>query len=1168
MGRRCSHRLLLLAAAVLVLLLSAGREVGADELTLPGYVILWSPQGPVAVDRETEITASELGIVWAEELLAALLEGPTEEEAELGLHTAIPQGTTMAEVLEAPEGTLIIRLEMPLDALPDLNHDSFEIIVNQLGTTLRPLDWRDLRIKIRGPEGTFVPLADFLPEVVVPRKEPVPGLPEPLALEAQQAPLPGQGQPTGALSGKNVYVSAGHGWWWRHDRWRTQRPPYPNHPSYPGPIIEDHKTAEAVNQYLIQYLWNAGATVWPTRERGMNPAEMIVVNDALAPGTGYTETGHWVTTSETGTGYRGTSYRWAETVNAPPTATATWRATVPADGRYPVYVWYRPGTNRPQQAQYLIHHAGGESTVHLDQRTHGNTWHYLGTYGFLAGQEATVTLTNQSSDAGKAVIADSVRFGGGTFDDLGGIVTGASHAPNKPWWEMGSYYYTQNLGMPPANNDIVARPVYARWEHWGTGDDAVFVSWHTNGWSGWNETIRGTETYAHNGLGKPRTEGSLELRNAIHSQLVHDIRVGWDPHWVDRGAKLANLGELRELWDPNPSARMPGALIEVAFHDHPQDADALKDPQFNMLAARAVYKGIVGYFEQRDGVALPVLPEPPTGLRVQNAGDGAVRVAWEPSPTDSQGLLGDPPTGYRVYTSPNGIGWSDGQLVTGGTSVTLSGLPEGELIYVRVTAINQGGESFATETLAARVGDLVPVLIVNGFTRLDNTSLVGDHDPVEGYNERMLLDQMNRYDYVIQHAEVIPYPFDSAGNGAVKDGLISLDGYQLVVWILGQESYRDGAMSKSEQALLREHLDGGGALFISGSEIAWTLDNLGDADDRDFFRQYLRAAFVGNGTDTWQVAPVSGSIFDGLGSFRFDTPGMYLPRHPDQVGVSAGSTEALRYEGGRGGTAAIQYADGCERVVTFGFPFETIRPESRAAVMERVLDYLGACLYLPPQVTITTPTDGSAHNRVPAFEVSVQDHGRGLAGVEVQIQRLHDGLIWTGEDWGSDSERWLEANKAEEAARWFYHLPDMGRMADGNYTLRARARAADATLSADAAKVEIIVDTQPPPTPAGLIRPVEEVELKALRVELHWETVDQDGGSRIGYQVEVNGHIHAAPDSPHAVWLRGSGPHEWRVQAVDQAGNESGWTSKATFYLDQSHLMDLWLPIILREFDR
>jgi N-acetylmuramoyl-L-alanine amidase len=1160
MKTRMGRRLLLLSFHIaLTLLLAGGGHLAADQPHPPTQIFLWSSQGPVPVERATDITASAADSARPQQLLQELLEGPTAQERERGLVTAIPEGTTLADLVTDPDRTATVRLEMPVTALDDLSHESFEIIVNQVGDTLRCLDWRELRIQVRSPQNNFVPLADFLPEIPISRKQTVSGGVSIAAADAGQAPSQGQGQPAGALSGKTVYVSAGHGWEWAYDgrcgyvRWKTQRPPYPSYSSYEGPIIEDHNNAEAVNQYLLQYLWNAGAMVWPTRERDMNTAEVIVDNDALAPGMEYSETGSWSTTGAVGTGHDGTQYRWTNTVAGGPTATATWRASLPADGRYAVYAWYRPGSNRAQQAHYVVHHAGGDTTVIVDQRKHGDTWYYLGTYGFLADQKARVTVTNQSNAAGQAVIADAVRFGGGSFTELTGIATAAEYPPDKPWWEIAAFYYTQKMGMEPAYGDVTARPCYARWEHAGTGDDAVYVSWHTNGYNG---TARGTETYAHNGTGEPRTAGSLELRHAIHSEIVHDIRAGWDEDWLDRGEKLANLGELRELWDDeDPSARMPGALTEIAFHDNPADADALKDPAFNRLVARALYQGIVKYFEQRDGRDLTLLPEPPTGLRVQNVGDGAVRVSWEPSPTDGRGLAGDPATAYRIYTSRNGIGWSDGTLVTGSTSTTLTGLAENQLIYVRVTAVNAGGESFSTDTLAARVGDRTGILLVNGFDRLNNTMLVSENDPVEGHNMRMLLDQMNRYDYAIQHAQVIPYPFDSASNESVESELISLDSYRLLDWILGQESYHDETLSDAEQALLRRYLDRGGALFISGTEIGWDLDNLGDADDREFFERYLRADYVGDDAGTWEVTPAAGSIFDGLSSFRFDAPGMYLPGYPDRLGVSSGSAEALRYQGGTGGTAAVQYANGCKRVVTFGFPFETIRSDRRSAVMQRVLDFLDECLAVPAEATIQTPEDGSAHRAVPSFNGTAQDYGGGLQRVELQIRRQSDGHFWSGSTW-QPGPTWVPA---QGLSNWTYTLP---ALLDDSYVLQARACAPDDTCDPTPDQVTFTFDTVAPPA-TTLIAPIGGITLKAVVVELRWQPIEQDNGSEISYEVRVDDRVYTTSESTYAAWIGGSGLHTWGVRVVDKAGNSSVWVQDQ-FSLEQFHLR---LPFLLHEFE-
>ncbi len=1030
------RKILLVGLWVCISLMTFTASAAAQE---PTPICFWSAQGPVCVQRPVKTLTDGLN------LLTELLTGPTADERAQGLWSAIPEGTTLEKVDVSPDLTVLVRLDVPEDALQTLSHESFEGIVQQIGWTLEPLGWRDLRIYTRDPDsGEFVPLADFLPPIPAPRKATVLSGEE---IFSQSTNL--EGQPQGALSGKTVYISAGHGWEWNTNvnNWRTQRPPYPSSP-YVDPIIEDHNNAEAVNQYLLQYLRNAGAQVWPVRERDMNEAEVVVDNDSPAPGTGYSETGIWATASPTGTGYAGTDYRYTTTVTGTPTATAVWTTTLPADDEYAVYVWYRPGSNRAPDAHYTIHHAGGETLVTVDQRHHGITWHYVGTYGFRAGEVATITLSNLSSQAGQIVIADAVRFGGGTFDDLTGVETIAPYPPDKPWWEVCAFYYVQRMGVAGDDlyGDVTARPIYARWEHAETGDDAVYVSWHTNGFIGYQETASGTESYVHNGETMSRTEGSLELQHAIHTELVHDIQIGWDSAWIDRGEKQKNLGELRLLWDNDASIRMPGALFEIAFHDHPDDTDALKEPHFNMLAARALYQGIVKYFEQRDGITLTELPEPPTHLAVQNASGGQVRVSWQPSPTDTVGLVGDAASGYRVYTSTDGLGWSNGAPVTGATAYTLTNLAPDSLLFIRVTATNNGGESLSTETLSVRTGDKAGVLLVNGFDRLNRTMTIPETDPVEGYNMRMFLDRMNRRDYVIQHGEVITYPFDSASNEAVTNGPSNLGDYALVDWILGEESTLDETLDATERTLIESFLGSGGALFLSGAEVGWHLDYQGG--DPTFYNDVLRADYAGDDAETYQVAPVTGSIFEGLDAFRFDAPGMYDADYPDLITPTNGSTAALSYSGGLEGTAAVQYdgAVGCERLVYFGFPFETIWPDQRPAVMERVLDFLGLCLPVSVETKIATPADGSVHHTIPSFGGTASADGMGvLDRVEVQIQRLSDGRYWvtgtagiTGSAWitgtaWSTSTTWMTATGT---ASWTYPLPYLD---NDDYRLYARA---------------------------------------------------------------------------------------------------------------------------------
>jgi hypothetical protein len=862
---------------------------------------------------------------------------------------------------------------------------------------------------------------------------------------------------------------------------------------------------------------------------------------------------------------------------------------LPADGSYALYVWYASGANRTDEALYTIYHAGGVSQLRVDQRHHGYTWRYVGHFALRAGEKLTVSLSNRSTTPSQVVVADAIRLGGGWFDDGdlasngGPVETSAPYAPEKPWWESAAYYHVQRLGMDPDNyayfNDVIARPLWARWEHANTGDDAVYVSWHTNGYNGHNTVAWGTVSFIHN---FQPVEGSDALRHAIHSELVNDARAGWDPTWRDLGQASKDLGELRELWDSNAANAIPGVLLEIAYHDHVTDTHALKDPRFALLSARAVYQGIVKYFEARDGLDLTLLPEPPTHLVVRNDGPGQVTLSWRPSPTDSLGLVGDAAEGYRVYTSHDGLGWDDGQVVSG-TAHTLNDFQGNELVFVRVTAVNAGGESFPTPVLAARavpypVTGLMRVLLINGFDRIDRHGLLLEDDPTEGINARLFPEQINSFDYVIEHGEVITPPFDSALDEALRDGDVGLSPYGVVDWILGEESSVDRTFDAAEQAALAAYLDDGGALFVSGSEIGWDLVARGNGPD--FYRTYLGADLMGDDANTYLVTPTVGGLFAGLGSIEFRDN--YDADYADRLTPLAGSVAALNYVGGENGTAAVQYDAGdCSRVVYLGFPFETIATAQRPAVMARVLGYLYGASYLgaAPQTAITTPVSGKALNAVPDFGGTATGCNS-IQRVEVQIS-APDGRYWDGGAWITTS-RWLTA---VGTTAWHYALPryvvtDSTTLAlpEGQYNLQARAWDTVAVSDTTPAATHFVYDTLAP-TIGELIWPFEGLVSSEPPDYFAWWGAPEDEGTALAYRLQVAGRVYTTSGviqgssgslnvpqvvyTPTAPLFLSSGVYTWRVQAFDAAGNHSPWTPPRTFVI-AGH--NLYLPVLHKNF--
>jgi hypothetical protein len=651
--------------------------------------------------------------------------------------------------------------------------------------------------------------------------------------------------------------------------------------------------------------------------------------------------------------------------------------------------------------------------------------------------------------------------------------------------------------------------------------------------------MRGTESYIYDGAeGGTFVTGSDRLQYWIHTALVDDIRAGWEAGWQDRGMKQGNYGEVRAL------ETMPGTLFEIAFQDQAQDANALKDPRFAQLTARATYKGIVHFYAEKDGVTPVFLPEPPRNLIVRNNGPGQVAISWRPSPTDSIGLLGDAATGYRVYTSSDGFGWDNGTPVAG-TSYTLTGLAPNQLVFVRVTATNAGGESFPTAVAAARVAGsgAAPVLIVYGYERIDRYMDIEQCDTptfANCPNQRIWPAQMNDQGYIVQHAQAISLPLDSAMRGALDSRDIALDRYSILVWIAGQEqtpaSIPNGtdevALTAAERISLTAYLSSKRALLISGAEVAFDLAT--NLNAQAFLTGTLRAQYVNDDAATFAVTPTASGVLSGLTSFSFDdgSHGTYPVLYPDSLTPTNGSTALLSYVGGRGGTAAIQYAGGCQRLVYLGFPFETIYPAlTRQAVMSRVMSFLGACLDQSSQAVILSPASGGYYNRTPAINgfasgEAPADHVD-VAMVDIANSRFLSATSWV------TAETWMSATGS---VTWAF-TPSV-TLADGPYAAWARAWTTSGLASTYMAIVSFTMDTLSPTVPV-IITPTGGVTVPSPVTLVFTPSHDANGVA--GYTIQVDGKVYtttATSFSPGGLFVRS---HTWAVRAFDAAGNTSDW---------------------------
>ncbi|MCK4597877.1 hypothetical protein KAU04_07535, partial [bacterium] len=194
--------------------------------------------------------------------------------------------------------------------------------------------------------------------------------------------------------------------------------------------------------------------------------------------------------------------------------------------------------------------------------------------------------------------------------------------------------------------------------------------------------------------------------------------------------------------------------------------------------------------------------------------------------------------------------------------------------------------------------------------------------------------------------------FDCCANEAVIDGSVQFSDYDAVIWVLGDE---DSTFTPAEQSLVTVYLEGGGSLFLSGSEVGYDLAEMGSADDLEFYNQILQADYLADDAGVNSAQGVSGTIFAGLDiAFDDGTHGIYPENSPDAIAPWGNSVVNLTYQGfslGAGVEYQGTFGSGSQegRLVYLTFPFETIYPESaRTAVMGRVLGFFGLTTPVEP----------------------------------------------------------------------------------------------------------------------------------------------------------------------------------------------------------------------------
>ena len=832
--------------------------------------------------------------------------------------------------------------------------------------------------------------------------------------------------PTNGLFNRNIVLWHSHGFYYNidKDRWMWQR-------ARLFQTVEDLLPLSFTTPYLIPMLENAGARLFLPRERDTQLNEAIVDNDS--PQTDSTEINYVELASDSllvwTHGYsigfaignlpypfnynpflQGT-YRKVHSDTAE-TAQIEWIPNIPETGNYAVHISFASIEEGITDAKYKVHHLGGITDFSVNQTIGGGTWIYLGRFKFKQGfhpDSGKVVLTNQSEQPGKWVTADAVRFGGGM-----GIIERGGRTSGRPRFMEGARYYLQFAGMPDTlvydlhdskddyKDDYKSRAEYANYlrgapfgpnkkrEIKGLGIPIdLSLAFHTDaGIVGNDSTIGTLSIYSIEDAdtvfvfpdGVSRV-ANRDLADLIQTQLVSDLRSKYDLTWNRRALLDAQYSE---AFRPN----VPSMLLELLSHQNFMDMKFALDPRFRFDASRSIYKGILKFLAFQNRYDYVVQPLPITHFYAEFTDSAEVTLQWR-GVTDPLELTADP-LQYIVYRRINEGGFDNGILVDH-PEIVFKELQRGEIYSFKVTAVNQGGESFPSEVLSiCWLGSDYPTsLIINGFDRISgpatfetsesvgflnfldngvpdkydlnftgsqfdfflNSEYRSDDAPGHGassadYETRIVPG--NSFDYPFVHGKSMlanNRSFVSVSDEAVMDSLVDLSDYGFVDLILGEErethwpkAYGDTLLGtqfktfpESLQKKIKYYCQNGGSLFISGAYVATDLfeNKPDDHPDVKFGREILKLNWAANHAARTGGVFSSDSLFLPIReSFRFNTT--YDP----QI-YTVESPDAI--DPVKESKTILRYSEnnfsaaigyiGLYNLVVFGFPFETINSE-------------------------------------------------------------------------------------------------------------------------------------------------------------------------------------------------------------------------------------------------
>ncbi|MDD3356705.1 MAG: fibronectin type III domain-containing protein, partial [Dysgonamonadaceae bacterium] len=368
-------------------------------------------------------------------------------------------------------------------------------------------------------------------------------------------------------------------------------------------------------------------------------------------------------------------------------------------------------------------------------------------------------------------------------------------------------------------------------------------------------------------------------------------------------------------------------------------------------------------------------------------GEKQVELKWEENLDDKEPTA--KPTKYIVYVRTEDNDFDNG-FVVAQNHIKID-IEKDKLYSFKVTAVNEGGESFPSEILSVYKNSKEKgnILIVNGFTRTSAPFSFASTDSIAGFvgnidngipyiSEHHFIGQMhefrrqipwmdddaagfgdsdanyettaiagNTFDYPAIHGRAFAlagYSFASTSAQAVERKTISLNDYQFVDWILGKQrewSIARGAMmakhktfNKAHQQALTDYCNKGGNIIVSGAFVGTDLwDNpFADDADRKWAENTLKYKWRNNyGAVTGHVKSVTSPFASLVGNYTYYNElnsESYVVENPDAIEPAGDNAYTVYRYTENNLSAGTFYKGDRYNTCILGFPIESVKSDS------------------------------------------------------------------------------------------------------------------------------------------------------------------------------------------------------------------------------------------------